>query len=317
MVIINKKNTSVYFAVFLSIIFHSLGFTSFLLVLPLLTYYYRSRESKNTLLALVGLLVFILVVEIFPILGNLSDKGIVGMLSIGLFLPIALIGSSIVWVLLDGYRLLVRYVAGSAIIAVLMVIIGFWFKSDVSMAVAVDNTIFNLVNSLLSQNGQQSQLVLGAATQELLPILRVVVLSMLFPLGATCFGLNVFYALSTPKFFGDEEFDERVKNWKLPESFMWTFLASLILLLLNIVVDFTLIISLIVLNLVMFLALLFAVQGLSIILYRLRAKGKQIKAGKLFGLTLFLIILFQGLNIVAVFGLPIIGVTETWFTYRK
>jgi len=317
MVIVDRRNTSVYFALFMSAILYALGFTSFLLVLPLLLYYSRSRERVKTLLALGMLFAFVLAMEIFPLIGELSDKGNLGILSIGLFLPIVLIGSSIVWVLLDGYRLLDRYVASSAVVAVMMVIIGFWFKRDTEMALAVDNAIINAMDSVLGQDSQQTSLLLGISSEELFATLRTVAFSMLLPLGAGCFGFNAFYALSTPKFIGDEEFDERVKNWKLPEGYMWAFLVSLILLLLGVVVNYPLVISVMVINLALFLALLFAVQGLSIILYRRRAKGFHTKASKLFGLTLFLIILFQGLNIVAVIGLPIFGVSETWFTYRK
>ncbi len=317
MVIIDRKISSVYIAVVMGAILYALGFTSFLLVLPLLIYYSRSREREKTLLSLAVLLVFVLMMEIFPLIGTLSDKGNLGILSIGLFLPIVLIGSSMVWVLLDGYRLLTRYVASSAIVALIMVIIGFWFKSDAEMSLAVDNAIVSAMNSMLGQDSQQTSYILGVSSQELFITMRTVVFSMLLPLGAGCFGFNAFFALSTPKYLGDEEFDERVKNWKLPEGFMWAFLVSLIILLLGVVIDYSLSISVIVLNLALYLALLFAIQALSIILYRRRAKGYHTRAARVFGLTLFLILLFQGLNIVAVIGLPIFGVTETWFTYRK
>ncbi|MDC7236406.1 MAG: DUF2232 domain-containing protein [Sphaerochaetaceae bacterium] len=317
MVIIDRKISSVYIAVVMSAILYALGFTSFLLVMPMLIYYSRSREREKTLLSLAVLLVFVLMMEIFPLIGTLSDKGNLGILSIGLFLPVVLIGSSMVWVLLDGYRLLTRYVASSAIVALIMVIIGFWFKSDAEMSLAVDNAIVSAMNSILGQDSQQTSYILGISSQEFFITMRTVVFSMLLPLGAGCFGFNAFFALSTPKYVGDEEFDERVKNWKLPEGFMWAFLVSLIILLLGVVIDYSLSISVIVLNLVLYLAMLFAIQALSIILYRRRAKGNHTRAARVFGLTLFLILLFQGLNIVAVIGLPIFGVTETWFTYRK
>ncbi|MGD1816947.1 MAG: hypothetical protein ACPKNR_07950 [Pleomorphochaeta sp.] len=317
MVVIDRRNNSIYFALVMSAVFYFVGFTSFLLVLPLLFYYSRSRERAKTLLALLCLLVFVLIMEIFPVRNQFADKSVMGMLSIGLFLPIVLIGSSIVWVLLDGYRLLYRYIASSLVVALIMVIVGVWFKTDSEMALAVDKAIVDALNAFLNQESQQTSLLLGVPTQELFSTLRVVVFSMLLPLGAGIFGFNAFFALSTPKYFGDESFDERVKNWKLPEGFMWAFLASLILLLLGVFIDYSLSISLIVINLLLYLALLFSIQALAIFLYRRRAKGYHTRAARVFGLTLFLVILFQGLNIVAVVGLPIFGVTETWFTYRK
>lgn len=317
MVLIDRRNNSIYIATVMSAIFYLVGFTSFLLVLPLLYYYFRSNERNKTIYALLILLVFVLLMEFFPLRNQLSDKSVLGILSIGLFIPVVLIGSAIVWVWLDGYRLLTRYIASSLVVALVMMIIGFWFKYDTEMALAVDKAIVDALNIVLNQDAQQTSLILGIPTQELFSTLRTVVFSMLFPIGAGCFGFNAFFALSTPSFIGDERFDDRVKNWKLPEIFMWLFLGSLVLLLLGVFIDYPLSISIIVLNIVLFLALLFSIQALSIILYIRRAKGYHTRAARVFGLALFLIILFQGLNIVAVIGLPIFGVTETWFTYRK
>lgn len=99
--------------------------------------------------------------EIFPLIGELSDKGNLGMLSIGLFLPIVLIGSAMVWVLLDGYRLLVRFVASSAVVAVVMALLGYWFKVDTEMALAVDNAIVDIMNIVLNQDPETDFISLG------------------------------------------------------------------------------------------------------------------------------------------------------------
>ncbi|MGD1822407.1 MAG: hypothetical protein ACPKM0_06545 [Pleomorphochaeta sp.] len=317
MVLIDRRNNSIYIATVMSAVFYLIGFTSFLLVLPLLYYYFRSKEREKTLYALAILLVFVLAVELVPLRDQLSDKSVLGILSIGLFLPVVLIGCSIVWILLDEYRLLVRYVSSSAIVALMMVIIGIWFKTDSEMALAVDEAIVDALNTILNQDTQQTSLVLGVPIDELFSTMRLVVFSMLLPLGAGCFGFNAFFALSTPTYVGDESFDDKVMNWKLPEIFMWLFLISLVLLLLGVFIDFPIGLSLVVINIALYLALLFSIQALSILLYRRRIKGYHTRAARVFGLALFLIILFQGLNIVAVVGLPIIGVSETWFTYRK
>ncbi len=317
MVLIDRRNNSIYVALLMSIVFHLIGFTSFLLVLPLLYYFVRTKERDKTLIALVLLLIVVLISEVFPFRNNLSEDGVLGLLSIGLFLPVALIGCSIVWILLDDYRLLVRYLASSAVVALLMIIISFIFKTNVKMAQAVDQAIIETLNLVLNQDTQETSILLGVPTTELFSTIRLVIFSMLLPLGAGCFGFNAFFALSTPTYVGDESFDERVKNWKLPEIFMWLFLISFVILLLGVYIDFPISISVINLNIALYLSLLFALQALSIILYRSRAKGRHTKAVRVFGWALFLVLLFQGLNIVAVIGLPIFGITETWFTYRK
>lgn len=316
----NRKYGNLGIAVAFSAALYILGFTSFFFVLPMLIYFTQSGQRDLTLLSLVALLVVILLYEIVPLRDNLSEATSVGMLSIGLFLPIVLIGCSIVWVLLSSYRLLVRYIASCSFIALVMVVIGIYLKSNQQASSSIDTAMISLIDMMMSDAGLveiDAKLLGGISSSDLYTLIKEVMSVMILPLSAIAFGFSAFMSISTPKFIGDDAFDKRVSSWKLPEEMVWAFLLSFLIVLLSLVIDFNTTLRVVVWNIALFFGVLYAIQALAILLYKMNAKGRKMGAVKLFILVAILTILLQGLNIVIIFGLPIFGVTETWFTYRK
>jgi hypothetical protein len=71
------------------------------------------------------------------------------------------------------------------------------------------------------------------------------------------------------------------------------------------------------LNVALGSCVLYAVQGMAIVMHFVRRKGLPISGGRLM-MSLFLIaFLVPGLNILVVFLLPLLGVLETWIVFRK
>lgn len=318
--ITNSKYRNLGIAFAFSLALYILGFTSFFFVLPLLIYFNQSGQREQSLASLAVLLVVVLLFEIIPIRDNLSDASNFGLLSIGLFLPIVLIGCSIIWVLLSDYRLLVRYIGSSAFIAVLMVFGGIYFSSHPEVGTGIDTAAISIMDTLFTDMGLQTSttgVLAGTSTTEFYSLVKEVMMMMVLPLSAVIFGFNVFMSIATPKYVGDDRFDRRVVAWKLPETMVWVFLTAWLLVLLDQLVDYNSIIRIAVWNFTLFMGVLYSVQGLAIMLYRLNLKNHRWSALKLFVLVAFLTMLLQGLNIVIVIGLPVLGVTETWVTYRK
>lgn len=316
----DRKYTNLGIAVGVCFLLYVLGFTSFFFVLPLLIFFAKSGQRNQTLISLVVLLLAVLLFEIIPVRNNLSDPKSAGLLSIGLFLPIVLVGCSFVWVLLSYYRLLVRYIGSSIFIVATIVIFGLFLKSHPDISKGIDDAIVSILNTLFSGSNVQtldSTLLPNVSSNELYKVIKNLMLVMLLPLSAAVFGFNAFISISSPSYLGDNEFDERVASWKLPETLVWFFLASWLLVLFDQLFGINSILKIGVWNIALFLGILYAVQGLAIILFKLNAKGKKIKAIRLFMIVTILTILLQGINIGIVLGLPILGVTETWFTYRK
>ncbi len=316
----DKKYANLGITLGVSFLLYVLGFTSFFFVLPLLIFFTQSGQRDQTLKSLVGLLIAVLLFEIIPVRNNLSDPTSAGLLSIGLFLPIVLIGCSIVWVLLSYYRLLVRYIGSSIFIAATIVIFGFYFKAHPDVSKGIDDTLVLLLNNLFGDSSVQavdSTLLGNVSSNDLYVVIKELMLVMLLPFSAVIFGFNAFISVSTPSYFGDDKFDKRVASWKLPEALVWFFLSSWLVVLIDQLFGLNNTLRIGVWNIALFLGILYAVQGLAIILYKLNAKGKKIRAVRLFMIVTILTILLQGLNIGIVLGLPILGVTETWFTYRK
>jgi hypothetical protein len=316
----NRKYGNLGIAIAFSVGLYIFGFTSFFFVLPLLIFFTQSGQRDQTLISLAALLLAVLLYEIVPIRSSLSEQTGVGLLLIGLFMPIVLIGCSMIWVSLSSYRLLVRYIASCSFIAVLMLILGLYFQSNPEIATAIDTATIGIIDTLINDSGLvelESQLLGGASSADLYNLIKEVMMVMILPLSSILFGFSAFMSISTPKYLGDERFDKRVSSWKLPEEMVWVFLLSFIIVLLNIKIDFNTTVRVLVWNLALFIGVLYAIQGLAILLYKLNAKGHKMGAVKLFMIAALLTILLQGLNIVIVVGLPVFGVTETWVTYRK
>lgn len=316
----NRKYGNLGISIAFSAALYIFGFTSFFFVLPLLIFFTQSGQRDQTLISLVALLIAILLYEIIPIRNGLSDQTGVGLLLIGLFLPIVLIGCSMIWVLLSSYRLLVRYIGSCIFIAVLMLIFGLYLKSNPQVAIAIDTATIGIIDTLSSEAGlmeMNGQFLGGISSLDLYNLIKEIMMVMILPLSAIAFGFSAFISISTPKYLGDDRFDKRVASWKLPEEMVWVFLISFLIVLLNLKIDFNSTLRIAVWNVALFIGVLYTIQGLAILLFKLNAKGRKMGAVRLFIIAALLTILLQGLNIVIVVGLPVFGVTETWFTYRK
>lgn len=316
----DRKYANLGIAVSVCFLLYVLGFTSFFFVLPLLIFFTQSGQRDQTLISLVVLLIAVLLFEIIPVRNNLSDPTSAGLLSIGLFLPIVLVGSSIIWVLLSYYRLLVRYIGSSIFIIATIVAFGLFLKSHPDVSKGIDDTLVLLINNLFNGSyghTMDTSMLQNMNSDGLYIVIKNLMIIMLLPSSAAVFGFNAFISIASSSYVGDTNFDERVASWKLPETLVWFFLASWLIVLFDQFIGINNTLRIGVWNVALFLGILYAVQGLSIILFKLNAKGKKIRAVKLFMIVTILTILLQGLNIGIVLGLPILGVTETWFTYRK
>ena len=65
------------------------------------------------------------------------------------------------------------------------------------------------------------------------------------------------------------------------------------------------------------LGVLYAAQGIAIIVHWLLRRGIAISVRKLVTFVFLLAFLIPGLNVLVIFALPLLGVTESWFTYRR
>ena len=64
-------------------------------------------------------------------------------------------------------------------------------------------------------------------------------------------------------------------------------------------------------------AVLYAVQGMAIVTHFMLRKGIAVNTGRLVTTTFLLAFLIPGVNLLVVFVLPLLGVTETWIVYRR
>ena len=300
-----------------STLFYELGFTAFLFVIPLLLLSdrYGSLEEKLMPFAVSAIVLALFeIVPLFPQLGEPLEKGFLAM---GLFLPIALIGSSVIWILLERYDTLSRFLIVSGYVAV--VIFGFasWFSAHTDVVKAIEGEYLKVLNQLFYSNSESAEsLVSGVNANDLLTMVKNIVSAMILPSITGMFGFNVFLQMSARN-KNAEEFSMRVFNAHLPYDFVWFFLASWLALIAVIKFSAPTTVTIVVVNIALFASLLYAIQGLCIVGYKMVQKGRTANAVKLFLITGLLVVMLPGMNIVIVLVLPIIGVLETWFTFRK
>lgn len=114
----------------------------------------------------------------------------------------------------------------------------------------------------------------------------------------------------------DQQWQFDFANMKFPDSYVWVFLVSLVLVLVhNFVPAIPEIIGVIVWNLALSMAILYGVAGVSILVALARKRSTNITATRIVA-TVFVFCLLPGLNIIVLLGLPILGVLETWIKFR-
>jgi hypothetical protein len=306
------------FGIGLGAVLYVFGFTAFLFVLPLLllTDQLVSLEEKLLPFGLLAIVVFL--VELIPQLSTLGQPLGKGLLAMGLFLPVALIGSSVIWTILKKIDVLSRFLICASFIGLVIVIFGVWFMRHDASVQALDKQYIDLLNSMFTTVGSDGnqKLVMGVEPVQLYYLLKHVIASLLLPVVAAFFGFSAFLQLAS-RFRDSMEFTRKISDFHIPSDYVWFFLCAWLAFVAVAKFGNNQILSIVVLNIALFFALVYAIQGMSIVTYRMVHKGKQVSAVKLFVITGLLAILLPGLNIVIVFVFPLLGVMETWFTLRK
>ena len=112
-------------------------------------------------------------------------------------------------------------------------------------------------------------------------------------------------------------FEDSMSHLELKGWMIWILLGSWALVLMDRFVSFPYAVTVALFNAAICMVIVYAVQGFSVVLYRLRSKGRNVTS---FGMFMFLAavsILMPGLNFIVILGLPIIGAIESFFELRR
>ncbi len=298
-----------------SLVLSQLTIGNFLFTIPLIALAPRFLNRKQALMPVWIVALLVAVIELVRSRGFSSGESqILGVIS--LFIPAVLLIGSAVWIALDGHRLLYRYLASSLFGVVASVVIVIWFSSATEAMIRVDTLMNESFRTLFAQfSGSQ---VPYEGTVNLLYRTMVMMLgAVLAPMTMILVGFASYVALSFQSRGSEEPFIASFSRTRLPENLIWPFLGSWTLVLFCILIKSGYVALALSIQIALSVSVLYAVQGFAIILFHLVKRGLAHRAGRLVFMAVILIFLVPGLNLLVVFALPLLGVTETWITYRR
>ena len=289
---------------------------NFLFTIPLMVLAPKISDRRYALVPVAAVALLTTIISLFQARGALGDPAGRLLLGIGLFIPLVLLVASAVWIYLDDQRTMVRYLASAAFGVVASIGLVIWLSSGSASVAEVDAIMLETFSALFGQLDGNSG-TLSARDLEMVYRMSVLVSgSILVPLTMGLVGFASFMAMS---YLGrnDGDFTKRVSNWSIPYDTLWVFLGSWTVVLFMMILKAPYLGRALVMNVALGSCVLYAIQGLAIVMHFVRRKGLPISGGRLM-ISLFLIaFLVPGLNVLVVFLLPLLGVLETWIVFRK
>lgn len=289
---------------------------NFLFTIPLMVLAPKISDRRFALVPVGAVALLTLTVSLFQGRYALMDPAGRLLLVIGLFIPFVLLVASAVWIYLDNQRAMVRYLASCAFGIGVSIGLVIWLSNGSETVLKVDAIMLESFRALFSQLDSGST---ALSARDLEKVYRLSVRMFGSVLVPFCMGLIGFTSFMAMSYLGrdGDEFSKRVPTWTLPYDTIWLFLGSWTVVLLMILFKASYRGSALALNVALGSSVLYAVQGMAIVMHFVRRKGLPISGGRLM-MSLFLIaFLVPGLNVVVVFVLPLIGVLETWIVFRK
>ncbi|MDY0289900.1 MAG: DUF2232 domain-containing protein [Sphaerochaeta sp.] len=289
---------------------------NFLFTIPLLVLAPKISDRRYALVPVAAVALLTMIVSLFQARGALADPAGRLLLGIGLFIPVVLLVAAAVWIYLDDRRTIVRYLASASFGVVASIGLVIWLSSGSETVAQVDALMLESFRSLFSLMDGSSGTLSSRDLEKVYRLSVMVSASVLVPL---CMGLVGFASFMAMSYLGryDGNFSQRITRWSVPYETLWVFLGSWTVVLFLMVLKAPFLGRALALNVALGSCVLYAVQGMSIVMYFVRRKGLPISGGRLM-ISLFLIaFLVPGLNVLVVFVLPLLGVLETWIVFRK
>ena len=287
---------------------------NFLFTIPLMVLAPKFSDRRKALLPVGAVAILMFVFELIQGRSALSDPAGRVLLLIGMFIPVVLLVGSAIWIYLDNQRTLIRYLASTSFGVVASMVMVVMLSRGSETVLRVDAAMLETFQLMFQQLEGE-----GITSVDLQKLYRMSVLvggSVLVPTIMGLIGFASFMAMSYNARL-DRTFSDRIAKWRAPDSNLWVFLGAWTMVLLMMILKAPYVIRALAVNIALGSSVLFAVQGIAIVLHIVRRKGLAISTGRLLTTIFFIALVVPGLNVLVVFVLPLLGVTETWIVYRK
>ena len=290
------------------ILFSRFSLGSVIMTIPLLMIAPRVKDLWQVLLAFAVVLVGTVLWSVLYY-KNVIEAGYGSVLAVSLFLPVCTVIGTATWTAVSrksraGMR---KFFLTCIPIVVLALALALWFSSD-----NATSTKELLKQSMLAIFSEES---LGYSFETVVDLALSFLSISFLPMGMLIVGIPVLIS-ELIMYRYDEAWQYDFAFMKLPDPFIWLFFGFWVLALTSSLVSaIPLALYCVAWNVALALTVLFAIQGLSIIVARFRRTSAYFSVGKVVGLLLILCLL-PGVNLICIVGLPVLGVLETWFRFR-
>lgn len=296
------------FVTIAGILFSRFSIGSIMMTVPLLLIAPRVKKLWQALLAFAVVLVGTVVWSVVDY-KDIINAGYGSLLAVSLFLPVCTVIGSATWTAVGrksrvGLR---KFFLSCIPVAILALALAIWFSSDNAIA-----TKEILKQSMLAIFSEES---LGYNFESVIDLALSFLSVSFLPMAMAMVGLPILIS-ELIMYRYDEAWQYDFAFMKLPDPFIFGFFGFWALALASsLVTAIPVAIYCVAWNVALGLSVLYAIQGLSILVARFRRTSAYFSVGKIVGLVLLLCLL-PGLNLICIVGLPILGVLETWVRFR-
>lgn len=295
------------FATLVGILFSRFSLGSMLMTVPLLLVVPRIRKTCFVWLSYSLLFLGAMGWTLLDSRELLSSQ-YAGFVAFSLYMPVCTLVGSAVWTA-SGRRSRVglrRFFLACIPVAVLGLALSVWFSTESA------DTVKGLIRSSMLYMFPEG--TLGFSMEAMIDTIVTLLSLMFVPMGMVSAGLPILVS-ELILYRNDEDWQYDFAYMKLPDAFVWAFLGCLALSLGANFLQVPYWTVAVLWNMVFALGLLYAVQGVSILVALFRRRTAAVSAARVIVLVLCLCMM-PGLNIVCLVALPILGMLETWIRFR-
>ena len=299
--------------VLMSTLLYQLGLSVLVFISPLMVFAVKYGKSKTALLMIVELFVITALELVRGGLPDFSDSASLMSFAISIYFPLSLLAAGVTWLYASGVKVTKRlFISMLPIIAISILYI---------VPFAVDRALFDglyllfedafatLMEPVMDIIGE---LDLGSMFYLMfLTILSMILSLMMVAVCASCF------VYETSKHSKERDWEDRVRRFCFSSDLIWFLIISWALVLLGHFISMPAFVSVVLLNLALTSIILYSAQGFSVLYAWLSRNRRQLKSMQLFLILAIIVMAIPGINFIIIFGLPIIGILESFFDLKK
>ena len=310
--LIKKTSKDVFLKAFISVAFSVmlllLEFTSLIFTLPLLAFVATSRREDGVKVFLPAALILILR-SVYNSWG-LENMGL--WVSVDLYVPLSLLVAGYIWTISKG-KLEKRLFLSLLPALLATILFGLVFFMDR----ALFDTFYSSMKDAFAVVMESTLATLGieADIDFLFLMVSTTVGVFAFP-SITAAACVSFFFYEGRRHSRETEFDDVVASIELNINLVWVLILSLALLMSSRFISMPLFITMAFLSLVITMLLVYSIQGFSVLTAWIKNSGANMKSTTLFIVLLMIGLFMPGLNIVVLFGLPLLGLIENFFNIK-